>query len=497
LKKIVIVGGGAAGWMTAKYLSVKQPNINITLIESPTIPRIGVGESMTPYLMRFFKAVGIKKDSDWMPHCNATYKNGVIYDDWDVKGSRYWHAFEVDEGIYPYWNIKREKENLDISDYWKSTMQTGHIALEDSNKWLADKDGNLPEYAHKEVYNGWPQVWAYHIDANKFADFLKDITIKDINFVSANISDIQTDDNGISTIIDDKGNNYNADLFIDCSGFKKLLISKVNPNYISFKPFLSLDKAIAMPLPYDNQEEQMKPRTKCTALSSGWAWEVPLYNRIGNGYVYSSKHISDEDAVKELKEHVGLDRCKDVEPFIVNFESGYYKEPYTKNVVAVGLSSGFIEPMEATAMFLTQLSSIRIDHIINGEFTVKEYNEEVQINYKDFMDFISTGYAMSRRNDTEFWKEQKIENISNKMKEWLKSAKEKMQPPEQKELFVRSSWISKLIGSKYFPDNFMFDEYNAKDAEKADKFMNKMRSFDLNSKLSQKEYLDKFIYKTL
>jgi flavin-dependent dehydrogenase len=494
MKDIVIVGGGAAGWMTAKYLSVKQPDINITLIESPTVPRIGVGESMTPYLMRFFKAVGIEKDSDWMPHCNATYKNGVIYDNWDKIGSRYWHAFEVDEGIYPYWNIKREKENLDISDYWKSTMYTGHIAMEDSNKWLADKNGVVPEYYHKEVYNGWPQVWAYHIDANKFADFLKNITLEHINYVSADIKQIETNDNGILKLIDNNEKEYTADLFVDCSGFKKLLISEVNDNFTSFKPYLTLDKAIGMPLPYDNQEEQMKPRTKCTALSSGWAWEVPLYNRIGNGYVYSSKHISDEDALQELKQHVGLDRCKDAKTFTVDIESGFYTEPWKKNVVAVGLSSGFIEPMEATSMFLAQLSSIRIDHVIKGEFTVEEYNDEVQINIKDFMDFISTGYAMSRRDDSEFWRDQKFDMMSDKMKEWLSAAKKKIQPPEQKELFVRSSWISKLIGSKYFPDNAMFDGYNEKDAKEAEKFMQKMKSFDVNTRITHKEYLDKFVY---
>lgn len=495
MTNITILGGGSAGWMTAKYLSVKNPNLNITLIESPNIKPIGVGESMTPYLMRFFESIGIKNESDWMPHCNATYKNGVLYQDWDYKGSRFWHAFEVDEGIYPYWNIKREKEGLTIEDYWKSTMCTGRMGIEDSNKWLSDKDGNTPNYYHSQVFNGWPQTWAYHIDAGEFGEFIKEITLDDINYVRTDIVDVETDKNGITKIIDDRGEEFVADLYIDCTGFKKKLIKEVNDKFNTFGSHLTHDKAIVMQIPYKDKEAEMKPRTKATALSSGWAWEIPLYNRIGNGYVYSSKYITDEEAEKEFREYLGLDRVDGVKSFIVDIETGYYDKPFTKNVVAVGLSSGFIEPLEATSLFLSQLSGIRIDDVINGRTSIEKYNEEFETNIKDFLDFISIGYYLSGRNDSDFWKDQNDSCITDKMQEWISSCKYKMQPPSKKELFVNSSWISKLIGFNVFPETSMFDEYNKEEDENAEKFMSEMKSFDLNTKLTQKEYLDKFIYK--
>jgi len=430
-----------------------------------------------------------------MPHCNATYKNGVLYQDWDYKGSRFWHAFEVDEGVYPYWNIKRKKEGLGVEDYWKSTMYTGRMGIEDSNKWLSDKEGNTPEYYHSQVFNGWPQTWAYHIDAGLFGDYIKDITINDITHVSAEITTVETDNDGITKIIDDSGVEYIADLYIDCTGFKKVLIGKVNNEFSTLDPFLTHDKVIALPTPYIDKDKEMKPRTKSTALSAGWAWEVPLYNRIGSGYCYSSKYITDLEAEKELREHIGVERVKDVKSFSVDIETGYYKEPFTKNVVAVGLSSGFIEPLEATVMFLSQVAGIRINDVINNDITIKQYNSEVQVMMEDFIDYISTQYYLSHRDDSEFWRAQKDSHISKKMQEWIVSSKNKMQPPSRKELFVDSSWISKAVGFGLFPSTSMFAGYSDEGANKANAHSKKINDFDFDGRISQKEYLDRFVYK--
>ena len=486
MKSIIILGGGAAGWMTAKYLSVKNHNLNITVIESPNIPTVGVGESVTPYLMKFFKDIGIEDESEWMPKCNATLKNGVLYQDWDYIGSRMWHSFETDNEIYPYWNTKRVEDGLDRQDYWSSSMLSGGIAMRDSSKWFADKDGNIPEYTSDEM--GWPQQYGYHMDAGLFGEYIKSIT--EVNHIVVDIVEMPTDDNGIVKLVDDDGREFTADLFVDCTGFKKSLISKVNPDFQTLAPYLTHDKAVVIPYPYLDKETEMKPRTKSTALSSGWCWEIPLDNRIGAGYVYTSKYISDKDAEKEFRNHIGFERVEGIKSFIVDIKTGYYKESFKKNVVAIGLSAGFIEPLESTLLFAVQVAGIRLDMLINDNMSVDDYNKQTTSNLEDYLDFISVNYYLSHREDSAFWKSQKNAHITNKMHKWVDNLKDKLQAPDKRELFVDSSWVSKAIGFNNFPnthDNIYSEEANTKIAE--------FREIDHNNLMSQKEYLDKYIYK--
>ena len=493
MNSVIILGGGTAGWMTAKYLSEHNKDVKITLIESPTKPTIGVGESTSPHLAKWFKDVGIENESDWMPHCNATYKNGVLYEDWDYIGSRFWHAFEADEWVYPYWNIKREEEGLDRQDYWTSTMFTGHSAMRDSSKWLADKDGVIPKYYQSKSYNGFPQHYAYHVDAGAFTEFLK--TITNINHVYADIDSVETDPNGITKIIDDVGIEYKADLYIDCTGFRKELISKVNDDFQTLAPYLTHDKALVIPCPYTDKDAELKPRTKSKAMSAGWAWEIPLYNRIGNGYVYTSIYISDEEAEKEFRDYLGADKVKDCPSFTVDIETGYFKKPFTKNVVAIGLSAGFIEPLEATLLYAVQSAGKGLSRYLKGEFKKIDYNKKVASGIEAFLDYISVGYYLSHRQDTQFWKDQNNTHLTEKMHSWIEDSKVKLQASSKVALFADSSWISKAIGFNLFPVSSEFDGYNKDDSLKADAHIKQMREFDYAGRISQKEYLDRFIYK--
>jgi tryptophan 6-halogenase len=494
MNNITILGGGSAGWMTAAYLSHNHPELNITLIESSNIPTVGVGEATTPYLMRFFKSIGIENESDWMPYCNATYKNGVMYEDWDFINSRWWHSFEVDEHKYPYWNELRREKGLDRQDYWHSTMFNGSIAIRDSAKWMANKDGKVAvPYYHTRAFNGWPQHHAHHIDAGLFGEFLKKRCVDNINYVDAEVLDIAQDENGIKELITERG-KFEADLFIDCSGFKKILIDKVKEeNFKSFKPYLTHDKAVVIRHEYKDPEMEMKPRTRSKCLSSGWYWDIPLYDRISNGYVYTSDFITDDEAERELRQDIGFDRTKDSNSFVVDIDAGYYPKPWSKNVVAVGLSAGFIEPLESTLLFVVQLAGIRIAEVIAGKTTVEKYNKDSVSNLDDYLDYISLGYYLSHRNDSEFWRS-KGENafITDRMKDWLDRCKYEMQPPEKHILFVDSSWISKLIGHGYYPEE-KFD-YRDVDMETVKMQMEEVKNFDYNSLISQKEYLDKFVY---
>ena len=499
LNNIIILGGGSAGWMTASYLNAHHPDKNITVIESNNIPTVGVGEATTPYLMKFFKDIGIKSEQEWMPHCNATYKIGILYQDWDFINSRWWHSFEADEGKYTAWNKKRVEEGLDRQDYYTSTMFSGHIGMRDESKFLAFKDGNqaIPYYQSKS-YNGWPQHWAYNLDAGLFGEFLKKRCMKTgVKQIITDIVDTPLNGKGeIDHLLDSDGRKHKAELYIDCTGFRKVLISKVSDvPYKSLDPYLSHDRACVIRRDYIDSEKEMKPRTRSKCLSSGWVWDIPLYDKISSGYVYTSDYITEEEAENELREELGVDRCKGLKALHIKIDPGYQETPWSKNVVAVGLSSGFIEPLESTALFTIQLSGIRIKEVLNGDMTVDEFNKISVDNFKDFIDYISIGYYMSHRNDSEFWRSKgKNTQISDKMKVWMKRLESEISAPEQKVMFVPSCWISKAIGHGRFPivDTVKQTEETDDDLEQ----METIKNFDYHQLINQKEYLDKFVYRS-
>ena len=477
--------------MTAAYLSKNSPDVDITVIESKNIKPQSVGESTTPHIMNFFKSIGIRDESEWMPKCDATYKIGVLYDDWDFINSRGWHSFEVERGKYEYWNKLRKKNNLDRQDYWASTMYNSHIALRDSAKFFAGKDGKIKTPYESDSEHGWPQHWAYHINADKFGAYVKEIALNSgVNNVITDIKDVILDATGdVSYLKDTDGNTYHADLFVDCSGFKRLLIDKVaDEKFKTFEPYLTHDKAVVIRYDYKDQEMEMRPRTKSKCLSSGWYWEIPLYDKISVGYVYTSKYISDEEAENELRNEIGFERTKDSKAFIVDINSGYYPKPWSKNVLAVGLSAGFIEPLEGTLLYAVIWAGRNIKSWLEGNLTTEQYNKKVETGLGDFVDFISIGYYMSHRTDSEFWRSRDRNAISKKMIHWLE---EDGEIPKDTQLFLESSWLSKQIMFNRFPDTHK----TIGDEEKIQKEMDKVKSFDFKELLSQKEYLDRFIYK--
>lgn len=492
--KVVIVGGGSAGWMTASYLSHVNKDIEIVLVESNEIDTVGVGEATTPYLMRFFESIGIKDEKEWMPHCNATYKNGVLYDSWDFVNSRWWHSFEVDEHKYPYWDKLRQEQGLDRQDYYLSTMYNSHIAMRDSAKWMADKDGkvNVPYY-HSRAFNGWGQHWAYHLDSGLFGKFLKNRCKDNITHIVTNVNNVSINDDGIEKLETDTGDIV-GDIYVDCTGFSRLLISEVSDKPLtSLSPYLTHDKAVVIRHDYLDKDTEMRPRTRAKCLSSGWYWDIPLYDKLSNGYVYTSSFISDEDAEEELRQEIGYERTKNCEARVIDIKTGYYDETFKKNVLAVGLSAGFIEPLESTLLFVIQLAGIRLNNYLNGELSKEEINEEYNSNLQDYLDYISVGYYLSHRNDTPFWRYiQENAKISDKMREWIDDCKEELQPPEQGVLFVDSSWISKAIGFNL--QGSKDKKFRTADMELIKSQMQHVKDFDYSSLLSQNEYLKRFIY---
>jgi len=521
MKKIIIVGGGTAGWMSAAYFHAKG-TYDITVIESPTYKALEMSASTTPYLKRFFKDIGIESESEWMPSCRATYKLGVFYEDFDFIGSKMWNTFEGEEDWHCYWNKQRVEENLPSSDFYLSRIHSSHIGMNNSGKFIMDKDGEMGyPYMPKKSWGGHPEPWAYNIDTGALNVFLKKRTSNDINFVQANIETINKDEFGITNIVDTDKNIYTADLYIDCSGYSSLLINEVEPNgRIPLAPYLTHDKAIVVEVAYQDVQEEMRPRTGAKALSSGWMWDIPLYDRIFNGYVYTSDFITPEDAEKELIEVVGKDRIIEGTLRHLNIKTGHYARPWSKNVVAMGMSAGFIEPMEATLLMNVQHCLTNIDAVFKGEITTEDFNDKYEATLFDTLDWVSTQYYMSHRQDSEFWrfKSGNKTQIRQRMIDWLEDCKTAMLPPKDDILFYPTCWYAKLVGFEYYPEGDGFPEtenmslptysgtqfppqnkfkFKEMDALNARIQMEKIRNFDTRKLLSQKDYLDKFIYKCL
>lgn len=503
MRNIIILGGGSSGWMTANYLAYHNKDINIKVISSSSIPTIGVGESTTPHLVRFLHSIGITEEKDWMPYCNATYKNGVLYEDWDFINSRWWHSFEVDEYKHFYWKLNAESKGLDRQDYFISNLHSGSIAMRDSHYWLSDKDNNklIPKYflnnnSNINKYYGWPQNWAYHLDSDMFGTFLKNriINMKNVEHFDRNIIKCDVGETGIEKIISECGEEFTADLFIDCTGFNRYLIDKIEGNqFNTFDPYLTHDKACVIRYDYVDKESEMKPRTRTKALSSGWVWEIPLYDKISVGYVYTSDYITDEEAENELRRSIGKARLRDYKSFTIDIKTGYYSKPFIKNVVSVGLSSGFIEPLEATLLLSIQMSAEGISDFLKDDKSVEEYNNTSNFILKSFLNFISTNYYLSHRKDSYFWKS-KGENtkLSPEMLRWIEMINKGATAPINT-ILPPSSWFSKLIGFNHYKINKnvkMSDDLQKQVMELNDK----LRSNNTQNLLSQYEYLKKYIY---
>ena len=407
--KIIILGGGSAGWMTAATMARIFPEKDITVIESPNTPIIGVGESTLGQINKWLDLLGIE-DYDFMPHTDASYKLSIRFEDFYKKGDGGFH--------YPFgkciennlswgkqnWFIKKyENPDLHNSDY--ATFINTNMALVNNNTIFRNEHGELPGYSFK--YDT-----AYHFDATKFGLWLRDFYCKQrgVKHIVEDITDIEADEHGIKSL----NKKYTADLFFDCTGFKSLLMNKLNNTFISYNDLLPNNSAWATRVPYKNKEEQLKPYTNCTAIENGWVWNIPSWERIGTGYVYSDKYVSDEEALNEFKNHLtkkGHDysqsEFKNIKMRIGRFDKLFYK-----NVCAIGLSAGFIEPLESNGLlsvheFLLTLLDVmdRNENSSLSQFDIDSYNIKCSRFFDRFTDFVASHYALSSRDDTKYWKD--------------------------------------------------------------------------------------------
>ncbi len=412
--KIIIVGGGSAGWMAAATLKSQFPNKNITVIESSNIPTVGVGESTLGFINYWLDLLDIK-DEDFMPHTDASYKLSIRFEDFYKKGDGGFHypfgqAVENDKtGRKELWFDKKfQNPHLPVTDY--ANWLYPNMALVNNNVLFKNEDKEIKDFDFK--YHT-----AYHFDATKFGLWLKNnyCIPRGVNHILDDIITIEQNDDGILSL----NNTHKADMFIDCTGFKSMLLGQtLKENFNNYNHLLPNNKAWATRVPYKDKEKELQPYTNCTAIENGWVWNIPSWERIGTGYVYSDKYVSDEDALKEFKKHLdskGSDYSNS-EFKNIKMRVGIHDRLFVKNVCAIGLSAGFIEPLESNGLlsvheFLINLVKVmkRGDGDSISQWDRDNFNLACKNFFDNFTEFVSMHYALSHRDDTKYWRD-----VSNK-----------------------------------------------------------------------------------
>ena len=400
-KSIVILGGGTAGWMAANLFVRKwsEEQVSVSLVESPDIGIIGVGEGSTPFLERFFRILDVP-DSEWMPRCNATYKLGISFAGWSPGSGidSYSHPFlsKVDHFTEHAFvtNCRTRRLGLDVNTQPDDFFINSLLVDERKGPHLAD---NFP----------FAIGYGYHFDAGLLGQYLGEVAVsRGAKHVQAKVVDVDiAADGNIAALICEGGERIEADMFVDCTGFASVLMQKsLGVKFESFKSNLFNDSAVVMPTP---AEDSPRPETISYAMSNGWCWKIPLTNRFGNGYVYSSDFISADDAETELRTFIGtLDSEEEARHLKMNV--GQLEHHWEKNCIALGLSQGFIEPLEATALLLVQQAiEMFVARYEKGNFTAEfrdDYNAKVHERFERVRDYIVAHYKLNTREDTEYWK---------------------------------------------------------------------------------------------
>lgn len=452
LKTILIVGGGSAGWMAAALLShLFQGLYRIRLVESEDIGTIGVGEATIPAIKKFNELLELD-EARFMRLTQGTFKLGIQFNDWDRIGSSYIHGFGVigqDLGwlrCHQYW-LKMMLEG-EASDFANFSINTA-AALE--NKFMPARsdagDSPIGHIAH-----------AYQFDAGLYARFLRTYS-EDRGVVrqDGKIVDVtlRSDDGYVESVTLESGERIAADLFIDCSGFRGLIIEQaMKTGFEDWTKWLPCDRALALPC---ERSDNFTPYTIAKAHRAGWQWRIPLQHRTGNGHVYSSRFMDDDEAEAILR--ANLDGEALGEANRIRFISGKRKRIWNKNCIAVGLSGGFVEPLESTALFLIQSSLIRLIRLFPDlsfdQANIDEFNRQTDFEFERVRDFIILHYKATKRDDSEFWRYCRDMEVPDTLQRKIDLFKANGRIfREDEELFSEESWIQVMLGQGIVPQGY-------------------------------------------
>lgn len=448
-KKIVVVGSGTAGAIAATYLKKYYNNIDVVHIRETNENKVGVGESTTPLLLNYFDVVGISIP-DFLEETNSTIKVGIRFENWLLENDTYWHNFKEipPTAIPPYID---NAGLLNLTDYLENNFKNGGATysqnLDHLNKVpFTINDGKLLPQGN----------FALHIDAYEFSEYI----LKKVNVdtIYSSVVDVAIDQGIIKSIVLEDGSTVEGDLFIDCTGFSKVLVNKLPHSWESFSDWLCVNSAVAGRV-YTN--ESKSPVTVATAQDFGWIWHIPLQNRYGIGYVFDNTISNFEDIEQTLKKY-----CNDrldgelLEVSHINFDPGCLKQNWINNCVAIGLSSGFVEPLEATNIhtIIYQVSRLARHYDgSNNKYTQKVYNEKVYNLQKNIKEIVKIHY-LNRKDNNEFWR--KANKVDTDLKDKLEGLGNSFTNAEFVEynnhnisgsdVFLSDAYASILFGLNYF-----------------------------------------------
>ncbi|HZP65384.1 MAG TPA: tryptophan halogenase family protein [Rudaea sp.] len=450
IKNIVIVGGGSAGWMAAAAFSkVLGQGYSIRLIESEEIGIVGVGEATVPHLKLFNKVLEID-EIEFIKETQGTFKLGIQFVDWGRIGDRYVHGFGTighDYGLLPF------------HQYWLKQFATGkaadigayslNTAAAPRGKFMASAT-DVP--ANSPLAN---IAYAYHFDAGRYAAFLRRYAeARGTRRTEGKIVEtvLRPDDGFIEAVVLASGERVDGDLFIDCSGFRGLLIEQaLHTGYEDWTHWLPCDRAMAVPC---ENVGPPTPYTRSTALRSGWQWRIPLQHRTGNGYVYSSRYLSDDEAAATLLKN--LDGKPLADPRPLRFTTGKRKKFWNKNCVALGLASGFMEPLESTSIYLVQSGIARLLNLFPdrgfSDVVVDRYNAQSHFEFDRIRDFLILHYYATERDDSPFWNYCRTMSIPEQLANNIRLFRDSGRFfRDAEEMFAITSWVQVMLGQRITP----------------------------------------------
>ncbi len=451
-QRVIVLGGGTAGWMTAAALAKLLPHAcTVRLVESEEIGIVGVGEATLPHLRAFVESLGID-EAEFMRATHATFKLGIDFRDFGKIGDSY---------IHPFGSFGRELNGVGFHHYWLRMRAAGRTdelfeystanVMAAANRFAppsADMDSPLSAYGY-----------AYQFDATLFGPYLRSFAMaRGVERTEGRVVEIERhrESGEVAALRMQSGERIEGDLFVDCSGFASLLLGRtLGAEWEDWSDWLPCDRAVAMPC--SSPPGPIEPYTRATAMKAGWRWRIPLQHRVGNGYVYSSSHISDEEAAQALVAAVEGEPMAD--PRLLRFKAGRRKRSWVGNVVAVGLASGFLEPLESTSIYLVQAAITQLVELFPtgriSDADRAEFNRIVDLEYDRIRDFLILHYHATTRSDSSFWNHVRTmevpDSLADKIELWRHAGRVSKYTQG---LFLEPSWIAVYVGQGIVPEGW-------------------------------------------
>ena len=452
VRSIAILGGGTAGWMTAAALARSLNHaVAITLVESEDIGTVGVGEATIPSILRFNELLGLD-ENEFIRETMGTFKLGIEYVDWPALGHRYMHGFgrlRNDVQLAPFEQIWQRLRRAGLAEDLPAYSVTKSAAY--AGKFLRPRH-DVPDSPLADI------AYAFHFDASLYARYLRGYAERrGVQRIDGMVAAVQRSEpaGDVQALVLADGRRIEADFFVDCSGFRSRIIGqKFGIGFEDWSRWLPCDSAVAVPSEFTRP---LLPYTRATARDAGWQWRIPLQHRMGNGYVYCSRYIDHEDASRTLLNHLGATALG--EPRRLSFKAGVRAKAWVRNCVAVGLSGGFLEPLESTSIHLIQSAIGKLLTFMPSrtpsEADIAEYNRLVKHEYEHLRDFIVLHYHATTRRDTPFWQYCQSMDIPDSLKTKIDLFRQHGRLYEEpNELFAHGNWFQVMHGQGLAPSSY-------------------------------------------